>query len=852
MCYSKFIVSRKGAIWVAAYCFKRLKKAQVKETDISSSVDKILRDEMNFDSYRVLSYLLLGVVRIYSKKIEYLYHDCNEVLIKIKKFTIDTEKNVPKETLRMSITVPDRFELDAFDLEIVEDVGGGNIAPKEDITLKDVLWKDEGIGQFSLHKYPYEEFDFCQNTCSADPLILEDLQLSQLLDNYEVSPPNSPINLQVGKDRFQDRLFYQEESVNLNPISGVEGVCSEPIKSFNLDQQIDKEQTVVETAPCEDNMLEERSLEKIISWVSQKVLEDSRREEEPEVSVAVSHQVGEECIKAKEAASSECQIYQEIGEVQVEIISPRSMEGFQDDKCNKKECMEYDRSSIAKETIDKLMAESAEEDNNVGKLKLLEKVSNKDGKFDEENIKVNEAPNSDCQMHPEIEEVHEARDSAVSMERLQDDIFNEKDCMDLDKSSSAKEKIGKLIEGSFEKHHKKGRLELREVSVEAEKFHVNPPESNILDITPQTKFQNDSVAKPKQGATTPKSMRIPTPAVKERPRFSRKRKCVFDGLIILPNEVLRQSIHDATDLISERRKVSHPVLAAQKASRVSSLPEGFYQSLLPCHSLELQILFSRKKIKMLNSIKIAETPGKLEESESQTAGKLELDEPAPSTPPQCSTSRPKCFQDQISDNIRPLKRGGELHLVKEGNEETSSPHAIIAGELHLVKEGNEETSSPHAIIAGELHLVKEGNKETSSPHAITAGEQCFKKDEELDLMIEETNSIETENSDLRGWSRRTTKVAKYLQRHFLDLSKQREEEVLNVSQVLLGRAKKECARLFYEVLVLRTSSCLDVKQNNAYGDISIRKLPKLDQVFGVDDLSNHINFAAKRKDTMGS
>lgn len=79
---------------------------------------------MNFDSYRVLSYLLLGVVRIYSKKIEYLYHDCNEVLIKIKKFTIDTEKNVPKETLRMSITVPDRFELDAFDLEIVEDVGG--------------------------------------------------------------------------------------------------------------------------------------------------------------------------------------------------------------------------------------------------------------------------------------------------------------------------------------------------------------------------------------------------------------------------------------------------------------------------------------------------------------------------------------------------------------------------------------------------------------------------------------------------------------------------------------------------------------------------------------------------------
>lgn len=80
---------------------------------------------MNFDSYRVLAYLLLGVVRIYSKKVEYLLHDCNEVLIKIKKFRIDTTKNANMETLRMSITLPDRFELDAFDLGILEEDLGG-------------------------------------------------------------------------------------------------------------------------------------------------------------------------------------------------------------------------------------------------------------------------------------------------------------------------------------------------------------------------------------------------------------------------------------------------------------------------------------------------------------------------------------------------------------------------------------------------------------------------------------------------------------------------------------------------------------------------------------------------------
>ena len=88
------------------------------------SADKILQDEMNAVSYRVLAYLLLGVVRIYSKKVEYLLHDCNEVLIRINKFLIKTKDNAPLETLRMSVIIPDRFELDAFDLDILEDAGG--------------------------------------------------------------------------------------------------------------------------------------------------------------------------------------------------------------------------------------------------------------------------------------------------------------------------------------------------------------------------------------------------------------------------------------------------------------------------------------------------------------------------------------------------------------------------------------------------------------------------------------------------------------------------------------------------------------------------------------------------------
>lgn len=83
-----------------------------------------MQDAINDQTYRVLAYLLLGLVRIYSKKVEYLFHDCNEVLVKIKRFKINTKNKTHVENLCTSITLPNRFELDAFDLDVIEDVGG--------------------------------------------------------------------------------------------------------------------------------------------------------------------------------------------------------------------------------------------------------------------------------------------------------------------------------------------------------------------------------------------------------------------------------------------------------------------------------------------------------------------------------------------------------------------------------------------------------------------------------------------------------------------------------------------------------------------------------------------------------
>ncbi|CAA6663967.1 unnamed protein product [Spirodela intermedia] len=162
MFYSQSLLSRKGPlgnIWVAAHCYKRLRREQVTGTNISSTVDTIIPDvEL---SYRVLAHLLLGVVRIFSKKVDYLFHDCNDVLIKLGKIFLTVHKNTsnrakgehrrkafpPKEgthgkslsvalgeedfhgsseVIRIAhhdttFTLPKTFELDCFDLEVADE-----------------------------------------------------------------------------------------------------------------------------------------------------------------------------------------------------------------------------------------------------------------------------------------------------------------------------------------------------------------------------------------------------------------------------------------------------------------------------------------------------------------------------------------------------------------------------------------------------------------------------------------------------------------------------------------------------------------------------------------------------------
>ncbi|KAL0287575.1 UNVERIFIED_CONTAM: Sister chromatid cohesion 1 protein 4 [Sesamum angustifolium] len=136
MFYSQFILAKKGplgTIWIAAHLERKLRKNQVADTDIGVSVGLLLVSEVMevieivysilFPdvpiALRLSSHLLLGVVRIYNRKVNYLFDDCSEALLKVKQAFRSTAVDLPPEESKApyhSITLPETFDLDDFEL----------------------------------------------------------------------------------------------------------------------------------------------------------------------------------------------------------------------------------------------------------------------------------------------------------------------------------------------------------------------------------------------------------------------------------------------------------------------------------------------------------------------------------------------------------------------------------------------------------------------------------------------------------------------------------------------------------------------------------------------------------------
>ncbi|KIY74365.1 hypothetical protein CYLTODRAFT_416207 [Cylindrobasidium torrendii FP15055 ss-10] len=201
MFYSEAILSRRGPlgrVWIAAHMERKLSKTQTLQTDIEESVEAIMGKDMEVLALRLSGQLLLGVVRIYSRKAKYLLEDCNEALLKIKLAfrpgVVDmgeelvANKNaitIQPNELNMDLDFPDiNWEADYEDRHAPKNnQGQQHLARADDITLRpndaygggfdmDVFGMDgDGIGSqdFDLGiNFGPDEMDVDNDSSSVD------------------------------------------------------------------------------------------------------------------------------------------------------------------------------------------------------------------------------------------------------------------------------------------------------------------------------------------------------------------------------------------------------------------------------------------------------------------------------------------------------------------------------------------------------------------------------------------------------------------------------------------------------------------------------------------------------------
>ncbi|XP_056320416.1 double-strand-break repair protein rad21-like protein 1 [Danio aesculapii] len=147
MFYAQLFTSKRGTlakIWLAAHWEKKITKAHVFECDLETTIKEILSPQIKI-GLRTSGHLLLGVVRIYSRKTRYLLADCSDALVRIKVAFRPGQTDLPDDAMEATlktITLPEDFT--DFDSQLpdlntidVVDHFSLNQCRTEDITLKE-------------------------------------------------------------------------------------------------------------------------------------------------------------------------------------------------------------------------------------------------------------------------------------------------------------------------------------------------------------------------------------------------------------------------------------------------------------------------------------------------------------------------------------------------------------------------------------------------------------------------------------------------------------------------------------------------------------------------------------------
>lgn len=215
MFYSETLLSKTGPlarVWLAANIERKLTKNNILQSNIESSVHTIIDNDNAPIALRLSGQLLLGVVRIYSRKARYLLDDCNEALMKIKLAFRPGDVNLPANQSHTAnpsaLVLPDTItELDLFapmpDLDelLLENTPG----PGQDPTLLD--WGTSQLLPESIDT----------NQAASQTLQLEDDDLNlDIGEDDTMQVPGDDTSIEIARHQQPARPEMADESMLYN------------------------------------------------------------------------------------------------------------------------------------------------------------------------------------------------------------------------------------------------------------------------------------------------------------------------------------------------------------------------------------------------------------------------------------------------------------------------------------------------------------------------------------------------------------------------------------------------------------------------------------------------------------
>ncbi|XP_047947637.1 sister chromatid cohesion 1 protein 2 isoform X2 [Salvia hispanica] len=845
MFYSQLLLSKKGAlgiIWMAAHCHKRLKKDQVHHTHIPSSVDKILDDGVPVVTHRILAFLLLGVVRIYSKKVEYLLNDCHEILNRL--CTFKTGKSAQAEAgvgisrpqgPSHSITLPARFELDTFDLGLDQDAMGGKLRSHEQEMHAD------GRGKVSRRSG-----SFCKDI---------------VLPSEAYSSTHTPPRDVLGAHQKQDLSVKSSSNANIS-LAGVEVLrharrsledCVDPIQLDETEnEQMHNKLFIKDCKNCPTNesgsdsgaavrLLNSRHHSLPSPGIEFMVLDDAEKEQ---LNKRASHENVSPNTKGR---SQEEQMYDYLStkDLQTNIQWPTSsMESdfvvrLSNNGILPLPSLEMLRGTVftLEDRLEPMVLDEAEEE------QLYDRPSNKSTSSNFlapiQDVELNSVVNPSREGSNPVENLEILDESNFSMEHLSGlmllNLAEKKDDHDkptLDEHVAEEKRMDHLpTQSSFQEH-------LDQVSTEAvynagkvgPELEVIPPESvkcqkpesvHVFILTPQPKLPDVGTV----GVAA-----VQTPGRKESAKILKKRKALVDVATVVPNKVLKRWIQeDPIDLKRGRKNIPHTRSQAWRSHK--SYTHSFLEPSIPGVSVNLcyNSCYSLETLSVKSSVGQdgLEAPTTHGAQERIPDIRSPITEESPTQTPVVSSSVADLLSGQTA--VTPLV----LEKPLEQTPPVRSPVAEDFQDQIPIAPGT-PVAYFNSLRSHEAETVAADSEILESSSSLESIEKCTSSSEQLEpdaLFQEETSSFKGDSLEKDAFSSRTRVIGSYLAKKLLHKRTRKEEEVLSLSRLLAGKTKKESTIMFYEMLVLKTRDCIDVQQESAYHNILVRETPKLRQYF---------------------